>query len=1315
MTDNQVLPRHRPIIRLFVSSTFTDFKHERDVLQREVFLKLERHCAKRQFQFHAVDLRWGVPTEANKDHRTMRICFEELRRSQEISPQPNFLILMGNRYGWQPLPEEISEDEFNQLHRVALPDRERTILGEWYNRDDNALPPVYILQSRKIKRNDGRDYTDDEVWKGIQSTLWDIINRAYPDNGLAERFAHHVALDQPLPSVVRFQASATEQEIWRGALGAPNTKEHVLAFIREIENLADFPQADQIGQFVDVEKHEVNAVSQTALNDLKTEVIKRLGDGNIITSDPVRLLLATDRDGRPSADVSTEHLPEMCTRIYTALESIIDRQMNEYWDTEGTDVAPSRLLELERNEHRLFGRERAPIESFVGRQRPLETIGDYINNQTQGLLVIHGASGCGKTALLARAAQEVAPERHPIVRFIGVTPHTSDIRSLLSSLCQELRERHPIDSPLPTEYQPLAQELLQHLNAATAEEPVILFLDALDQLADSDDGRSLHWLPTDLLPEHAKVIVSCLSERAPEDPAGRPYAALRERVLSDKNFIDLDALAPEEARELLFDRWLPQAGRRLDAEQSETVARQMEKQSCRAPLYLKILFEEARLWRSSEPVPELGDDVPALLGDLLDRLGDSSNHGITVERALGYIASARRGLAELEILEVLYRDPEYRSFLDRVTEKTGHTLPDIPPRIPIAIWARLRSDLAPYLSEQAAPGATVLNFYHRQMSETVRGRFLKGEKRCRHFHTSLSEYFDSRNLDSRKVDELPWQLADGTAWQRLYELLSDADFLRAIWIYSGYDVKTYWARIEESSNLTQLNGYRDAIECPESEPDKKFLGTIALLLFDTGHLDESFELAQHLIEYHRQAYDARRFLACLTLQSNILQLRGRFIEALQSLQEAEQFSRQIGDKTAIMISIGNQAPIYLSQGNLDCAMEKSQQQELISRELGSMSGLQASLGNQGMVLYRRRDFDAAMAKFKNQTSICRESGNMTGLSTSLNNQALVHMAQGNRDVALRLHEEAARICLALGDKDGLQASLGNQAEIHGARGDPDKAISLLSHQELLCRELGNKGGLQVSLANQASLHYNRNNLEKAMSVLKEQEQICSELGSKKDLQACIGRQAAIASKQGNPDRSLMLLMEEEQLCRTLNDRHNLQSSLGNQVLMLYEIGDFCGAMTRLKEQETLCRELGEQKALRDNLARQAGVHYALGDLNSAMDVLEEDEQLCVELQDMEGLQESLGHQAKILHEWGELDTAMMAYGAQESICRRLEKLDSLARSLKRQSEILCETTQFHKASRKAREAFELASRHGFSDLRLEIEAVLKEIRQQIDE
>ena len=93
MTDPHPTTRLRPVIRVFVSSTFSDMRHERNALQEHVYPKLEQFCQKNGFQFQAIDLRWGVSSEAGLDHRTMRICFDELRRAQEISPKVNKSLL----------------------------------------------------------------------------------------------------------------------------------------------------------------------------------------------------------------------------------------------------------------------------------------------------------------------------------------------------------------------------------------------------------------------------------------------------------------------------------------------------------------------------------------------------------------------------------------------------------------------------------------------------------------------------------------------------------------------------------------------------------------------------------------------------------------------------------------------------------------------------------------------------------------------------------------------------------------------------------------------------------------------------------------------------------------------------------------------------------------------------------------------------------------------------------------------------------------------------------------------------------------------
>jgi hypothetical protein len=95
--------------RLFVSSTFADFLAERELLQDEVFPALDAYCATKGYQFLPLDLRWGVNEEAHLDQRTAEICLAEVQAAKGYPP-PNFLIMIGNRYGWVPLPFAIAQD-----------------------------------------------------------------------------------------------------------------------------------------------------------------------------------------------------------------------------------------------------------------------------------------------------------------------------------------------------------------------------------------------------------------------------------------------------------------------------------------------------------------------------------------------------------------------------------------------------------------------------------------------------------------------------------------------------------------------------------------------------------------------------------------------------------------------------------------------------------------------------------------------------------------------------------------------------------------------------------------------------------------------------------------------------------------------------------------------------------------------------------------------------------------------------------------------------------------------------------------------------
>jgi len=203
------------------------------------------------------------------------------------------------------------------------------------------------------------------------------------------------------------------------------------------------------------------------------------------------------------------------------------------------------------------------------------------------------------------------------------------------------------------------------------------------------------------------------------------------------------------------------------------------------PLYLRLAFEEARLWRSYAEREEtvLSEGIPALIREnLFARLAQPANHGrVMVAHSLGYLAASRFGLSEDEIVDVLSLDDEVK----RDFREHARRSPEIE-RLPIVVWSRLYFDLAPYLSERSAEGTTLLAFYHNQLRDAARAEYLAGEHESRR-HTALAGYFRGcsdpqgdrswTGAYARGLSELPFHLAEARELDELYETLIDFKFL----------------------------------------------------------------------------------------------------------------------------------------------------------------------------------------------------------------------------------------------------------------------------------------------------------------------------------------------------------------------------------------------------------------------------------------------------------------------------------------------------------------------------------------------------------
>jgi hypothetical protein len=159
--------------RVFLSSTFADLVSERNALHEHVFPVLRNLCMAHGTRFQVVDLRWGVSSEAGFNQQTTRICLQEIERCQATGLRPNFLILLGDRYGWRPLPDEIPVEIFSQVLALAADDATATAkLKHWYRLDSNAQPPVHYLRARYGA------WRDVDRWQDIEQTVLKTLESA---------------------------------------------------------------------------------------------------------------------------------------------------------------------------------------------------------------------------------------------------------------------------------------------------------------------------------------------------------------------------------------------------------------------------------------------------------------------------------------------------------------------------------------------------------------------------------------------------------------------------------------------------------------------------------------------------------------------------------------------------------------------------------------------------------------------------------------------------------------------------------------------------------------------------------------------------------------------------------------------------------------------------------------------------------------------------------------------------------------------------------------------------------------------------------
>jgi nephrocystin-3 len=438
-------------------------------------------------------------------------------------------------------------------------------------------------------------------------------------------------------------------------------------------------------------------------------------------------------------------------------------------------------LERERIEHEAFALARTKV--YIGREEYFKRINEHVKGNDLPLVLL-GDSGSGKSALISKWVEgyrEKHPEEFMVMHFIGSTPDSADYVRLLRRIMEEIKERYPEEKDeIPTDPKKVVEAFSLWLAKASARGRFILILDALNQLEDRDNAPDLGWLP-EYFPPNIRVILSTLS--------GRSLEALRKR---NYQTLPVQPIEINERKEFI-ERYLEQYRKKLSKPHTGHIASASQSAN---PLYLRTLLEELRVFGIYEELEnrinhylkaKTVDDLFELVLERLEKDYDRDRPGL-VRDAMSLLWASRRGLSEAEILGLLGSQDE---------------------PLPRAYWSPLYLALEASLVSRSG----FLNFFHDFLRMAVNDRYLQTEEQKRASHLHLADYFEKRELDERKVDELPWQLLQVESWERLKDCITDMDmFLKLRTDIKQYELMDYWLSIGNRFDMveaynTMINRY----------------------------------------------------------------------------------------------------------------------------------------------------------------------------------------------------------------------------------------------------------------------------------------------------------------------------------------------------------------------------------------------------------------------------------------------------------------------------------------------------------------------------
>ncbi|XP_034298711.1 RWD domain-containing protein 4 isoform X1 [Pantherophis guttatus] len=737
---------------VFIGQKYDDLSLP-EIIGKEIFELIKATVIRRKLNIKTsknvppADLKDEIKVERNESQSEIVQDFQDPDAMEEfeaeISSQKEHEVINSNEL-------DLLNTSLLTQKTVAEYEKELQLLNQWYKVDENCIPAVYKLQPICTVYRD--IFSKDPSRRQQAKSKW--LESFQKLHKILQEYATIVLGQEDAAMLLR---TTLQQEVNQGFRVQGTREDHCHCFKRNITDLQCNLSDPQASKYIDIHplKLEVNKTINEEHQNFVKSIHSRLRHTNIYKKN-----VSWGKGGiNPNRNRSHAYYLECLCNDF---QKIVVNHFNRIISSEGM---PERLCTKRKQEFNILNDEeilehiqhyQALIKRIKGRQIFLSKLKNQVTSLNRKVTVVCGVAGSGKSGIIAEvaslASNWISGNLRIVLRFIGITGESRNVRRLLLSLCYQIADIYNISVTLSEDFEGLVEEFSSLLEFATQDKPLLICLDSIDDLSE-EYGAALSWIPPEL-PKNVHFIVSTCSES--------DISCIRklEKITLKEHFFQIPPLTFEEINEIIIC-WLEKDHRRLSQYQFNHLMEACK--ACPLPLYLYCAYKESCLWTSFSPDTEvyLPQSIPDMYSWRLSRMERSHGEQI-IQRMAAYLTLSRNGITQEELLNLMSMDCVVIQEINKFQKSSVSAFP-------LVLWLKFLDDLGDDLREQRTDNTYVFAWAHTSLKHVCIQRYLKSQDSQISLHAIFADYYLGRSSQEfRKCNEpsifqpLAWTLKKGS-------------------------------------------------------------------------------------------------------------------------------------------------------------------------------------------------------------------------------------------------------------------------------------------------------------------------------------------------------------------------------------------------------------------------------------------------------------------------------------------------------------------------------------------------------------------------